>query len=166
MKAKIKYLALIMMPAILLLAASGGSAGFNDPVENRILEMAVAEMGFVLDAVQPGDVNRIEFPLSGATLYQVKFADNQTNKTYGIVMDESGAVRNLAEARKAEQAAHDARLSQLIAEDSDLSADAAIAILSEAPHGRLSNRLFDQLENLDAAGTLTVAIWLRADDVS
>jgi len=166
MKTKINCLALVLMPAVLLLGTSVAAAAFEHPVEDRIFEMAVAEMGCVPDEVELGDVNRIEFPLSGTTLYQVKFADVQTGELFGIVIDETGVVKNLEEARKVEAEAHDARLAQLLAEVSDISVHSAMAKLGGVPHGRVHINLFGQLEAMNSAETLTVAIWLRADDVT
>jgi hypothetical protein len=166
MKTKIRCLALIIVSAVLLLGTSGGAAGYDGPSEDRIFDMAVAEMGCVPDAVELGDVNRIEFPLSGTTLYQVKFADIQTREMYGIVIDETGVIQSLDEARQAEMAAHDARLAELLAKDSDMSFHSAMAKLAGAPHGRVHNNLFGRLETMNAAETLTVAIWLRVDDLT
>ena len=98
MKTKMNCFALVLTPAILLLGSSVAAASYERPVEDRIFGMAVAEMGCVPDEVELGDVNRIELPLSGTTLYQVKFADVQTGELFGIVIDDvvAGIYSNLA----------------------------------------------------------------------
>ena len=162
----VKYLAIQVLLVTLLLGLLGVNARADDLLENWLVEKAIAEMGFSQDTVEPGDVQRIIFPLSDLTIYQVKLVDKETGQTYASVMDETGATRSIEYARQAEGAAHDTRLAQLLAQDSDLSVDDAMAKLVEAPHGRLNSDLFGQLESMYSAETLTVAIWLRADNVA
>ena len=131
--------------------------------ENWLVEKASTELGFSPYTVHQASVQRREFPLSGVTLYQVKFYEETTGRTYTQVMDETGAARELGEARRAEEAAHDARLARLVSENSGISIDAAATRLEEKPHGRLNDRLMEQLETMDESSLLSVAIWLKAD---
>ncbi|MFO7661603.1 MAG: S8 family serine peptidase, partial [Chloroflexota bacterium] len=132
-------------------------------LENRLIEKASTELGFSPYTIQQASVQRREFPLSGVTLYQVKFYEEATGRTYTQVMDETGVVKALSEARRTEETVHDARLSLLLSEDSGMSIDTAAAMLKETSHGRLSHVLLDQLETMDGAETILVAVWLKAD---
>jgi len=168
MKPVTRSFLLVILLALFVPAAAADAAPAASAPEAWLVEKAAVELGLSPSAIQQASVQRRHFPLSGVTLFQVKFTDQATGSTHAQVLDETGAAKDLDQARQAEEAAHDARLARLLSQTTDLTLDAAAAKLKKHLHGRLSDMLLVQLETMEAAdadAAITVAVWLKAEHV-
>jgi hypothetical protein len=130
-----------LLLVLLVSGLAGGSVYGNEPLEAKILRLVAMGQDVSVDRLQISSLDARVLPLTGVTLYQAKVVDLDTGEVYGLAVDEQGTVRDLEGARLAERIAH------------------------RALYGRLHPALYDRLQAMAEDERLTVAVWLKAENL-
>ncbi len=133
---------IIVVILIFMLTISGNLVYADGPPEDKILQQVAGDQGVSLDNLQLATLEQVKFRLTGLTLYQAKVIDSKSGQIYGLVVDGEGEVQELEAVLQAEGAAYDAQ------------------------YGRLAPELYDMLQTMGADETVTVAIWLKYEDLT
>ncbi|MCA8960997.1 MAG: S8 family serine peptidase, partial [Planctomycetes bacterium] len=131
----------LTLPLTLILALVGSAhADDGDFAESALLSIAARE-NLDADLLQLVDLADRELPLTGRNVVEAKVVDTVSGQTYGITLDESGAIVDGAELRAAEAAAR------------------------RGKYGALDTRLFERLESMTELSEVAVAFWLRTGEI-
>ncbi|MCA9973523.1 MAG: hypothetical protein KC425_25065 [Anaerolineales bacterium] len=132
--------------ALLVLGLTLGAAhqpARGDPTpEALILAELAARHQIPVDDLQLTSLETLVYPVTHITLQFGKAIDLRSGAVYGLALDESGAFVDATAVHNTERAAY------------------------RTQYGRLHPTLHTQLADLAPGATLTVGIWLRADDVT
>lgn len=135
----ISYSILLLISVLIL---SGSGIFPQGSLESKVIDQIARNENVAFTSLEIAAFDPIRFPLTGISLYQAKVINMDTGDIYSVVVDENGIYRELDDALKAERNAY------------------------EALYGNLNPALYELLKYLASDETVTVAIWLKGNDLA
>ncbi len=142
MRKRIVFTAVNLVLLVFVFGVSRQPAQSEPSLESTILSKVASQQDLSESQLTIAALERANFPLTDVTLYESKVVDLLTGQSYGLVVDAAGQERDLLAAQAAESVAHNAQ------------------------YGSIDPALYDQLMQMASSEQMTIAIWLKAENIN